>query len=347
MGASFLLSEQLGKKQARQAAGSVAASDFTMFKYFYALALCVPLAARSGEFSYKPFPLEGQTFIHDPSTVIADHGKYFVFGTGPGIRTKSSADLIHWENGDSVFRAAPAWATQAVPGFWAPDVVRVSGKFFLYYAASTWGKQVSAIGLASNTTLDPGATNFCWNDLGPVITSTNGSAFNTIDPSAFLDRDGKLWLAFGSFWEGIYLTELNPATGLRAATDSPLFHLAWNRSIEAACLTRHDKFYYLFVNWGQCCRGTNSTYEVRVGRAEKITGPYRDRDGNDLVTGGGSPFLQSSGRFIGPGHIGIVDDSDANNVTRFSYHYYDAETEGRSRLAIGKMDWSGGWPVAQ
>jgi len=56
--------------------------------------------------------------------------------------------------------------------------------------------------------------------------------------------------------------------------------------------------------------------------------------------------LQSCGRFIGPGHIGIVIGGSPNGPTRFSYHYYDADTEGRSRLALGKIDWSSGWPVA-
>jgi beta-glucanase (GH16 family) len=317
-------------------------------KSFCALIFFVALVAHGAETKFTPLSLEGQTFIHDPSTIIQDGTNYFVFGTGPGIRTKSSPDLIHWTNGESVFSAPPAWTTN-VPSFrgyiWAPDVIRVNGKFFLYYAVSAWGKQTSAIGVATNPTLDPAATNYLWTDGGPVITSTSASDFNTIDPSAFLDRDGKLWLAFGSYWHGIYLTELNPQTGQRIA-DSPLHRLAWNDSIEAACLTRHGKFYYLFVNWGQCCRGTNSTYEVRVGRAENITGPYLDREGSDLAAGGGSPFLQSSGRFIGPGHIGIVADDRTNGPTLFSYHYYDADTHGRSRLAIGKIDWSSGWPVA-
>jgi beta-glucanase (GH16 family) len=211
--------------------------------------------------------------------------------------------------------------------------------------AETDGKQTSVIGLATNVTLDCDATNFSWHDCGEIIHSTNGDLFNTIDPSAFRDDDGKLWLAFGSYWHGIYLIELNPQTGKRLTTSAPV-QLAWNNSIEAACLTRHGKFYYLFVNWGQCCKGTNSTYEVRVGRAEKITGPYRDRDGNDLATGGGSPFLASSGRFIGPGHIGIMDDGVTNRSAYFSYHYYDADARGRSRMAIGKLDWSSGWPVA-
>ncbi len=307
-------------------------------------------AATGAETNFTPLVLEGQTFIHDPSTIIKDDTNYFIFGTGPGIRTKSSPDLFHWENGDPIFNMPPAWTKKFTPpsrsSIWAPDIIRVNGKFYLYYAVSTLGKQTSAIGLATNPTLNPAATNFLWTDDGPVITSTTNSAFNTIDPSVMLDADGRLWLAFGSYWQGIYLTELNPETGLRLATNSPLYHLAWNDSIEAACLTRHGSFYYLFVNWGQCCQGTNSTYEVRVGRAEKITGPYLDRAGNDLATGGGSPFLATSGRFIGPGHIGIVNDGATNGPTRFSYHYYDAATQGRSRLAIGNIDWSDGWPVA-
>ncbi|MEY4917909.1 MAG: Intracellular endo-alpha-(1-_5)-L-arabinanase [Verrucomicrobiota bacterium] len=315
------------------------------------LALAVASHAQS---HFTPAELAGQTFTHDPSSIVKDGTNFFMFGTGPGIRTKSSPDLLHWENGRPVFRDVPAWADDFVPDYdgsvWAPDVVRVRGKFFLYYSCSKFGKPTSAIGLATSPTLNFSATNYFWHDAGAVIASTNGSPFNTIDPSAFLDRDGKLWLAFGSYWKGIFLMELNPQTGKRANTNLPPQHLAWNQSIEAACLTRHENFYYLFVNWGQCCKGTNSTYEVRVGRAEKIIGPYRDRDGNDLATGGGSPFLETTGKFVGPGHIGIVDDGGTNGgtngLTQFSYHYYDATARGRSRLAIGKMDWSSGWPVA-
>ena len=319
-------------------------------KSFCTLILFAALAARCAGTKFEPRPLEGQTFIHDPSTILKDGTNYFIFGTGPGIRTKSSPDLIHWENGDPVFRAPPAWAAKFLPPFrssiWAPDVIRLNGKFYLYYSVSTFGKQTSAIGLATSPTLDQSATNYFWTDGGAVIQSSPSTAFNTIDPGAFLDADDKLWLAFGSYWKGIFLTELDPQTGQRINTNLPPQQLAWNHSIEAACLTRHGNFYYLFVNWGQCCQGTNSTYEVRVGRAEKITGPYRDRDGNDLATGGGSPFLQSSGSFIGPGHIGIVADGGTNGGTRFSYHYYDADSRGRSRLALGQIDWSDGWPVA-
>ena len=314
------------------------------------LALLLASLTHGAATPFEPTLPTGQTLIHDPSTIVQDGGRYYIFGTKPGINARSSTDLLNWVAEPNVFKSPPEWTKKIAPGFdgyfWAPDIIKVNGKFLLYYSVSAWGKQTSAIGLVTTTTLDAAATNHVWTDGGEIIRSSNGYAFNAIDPSVMRDRDGKLWLAFGSYWQGIYLTELDPQTGKRVNTNSPLFHLAWNHSIEAACLTRHGKYYYLFVNWGQCCKGTNSTYEVRVGRAEKVTGPYLDRDGKDLKDGGGSSFLQSHGRFFGPGHIGILSGDGDAHPTRFSYHYYDVDTAGKSRFALGTMDWSDGWPVA-
>ncbi|HTV41983.1 MAG TPA: arabinan endo-1,5-alpha-L-arabinosidase [Candidatus Sulfotelmatobacter sp.] len=303
------------------------------------------VAADNDRAKFEPMALQGETFIHDPSTIIKDSNHYYVFGTGQGILDKSSPDLIHWTELAPIFVEPPAWTRKAVPDFhgvfWAPDIIHVNGKFLLYYAVSTWGQQVSAIGLATSPTLDQSSPDYHWTDRGMVIGSTNGGDYNTIDPSVMQDDDGKLWLAFGSYWKGIYLTELDPQTGMRAA-DPAVYPVAWNYSIEASCLTRHKNYYYLFVDWGQCCEGTNSTYEVRVGRATKVTGPYLDRKGKNLEDGGGSKFLVSTGRFIGPGHIGILKEDD---TIWFSYHYYDAATAGRSRLAVAKLAWKDGWPV--
>src|ERR1035437_8350234 len=156
--------------------------------------VCAGLHAQT---NFTPFALEGQTFIHDPSTIIQDGTNYFIFGTGPGIRTKSSPDLIRWQMGDSVFYTPPAWTTNMISGFreslWAPDVIRVNRKFYLYYAVSIFGRQTAAIGLATSPTAGPSASNYFWTDCGAVIASTPASAFNTIDPSALLDVDGKLW----------------------------------------------------------------------------------------------------------------------------------------------------------
>ena len=144
--------------------------------FIFTIAAISVLTALGGETNFTPLAISGQTFIHDPSTIVRDGARFYIFGTGPGIRTKSSSDLINWTMGNPVFAEPPAWTTNAVPGFngyfWAPDVVRVHGKFFLYYSASTWGKKTSAIGLATNPTLDATATNFLWRDAGEVIHST-------------------------------------------------------------------------------------------------------------------------------------------------------------------------------
>jgi arabinan endo-1,5-alpha-L-arabinosidase len=293
-------------------------------------------------------PLEGDLFVHDPSTILKDGTNYHLFSTGAGSATKSSSNRLHWTRGQSVFASPPAWTTNVVPGFrgyfWAPDVAFVDGRYLLYYSVSTFGKQLSAIGLATGPTLDTASLQYHWTDHGAVLQSRAGDAFNAIDPSVMLDRDGKLWMAFGSFWRGIYLAELDPRTGKRIAPDSPLHRLAWHESIEAAGLYRHRDDYYLFVNWGACCRGTNSTYEVRVGRSKGVTGPFLDRDRRNLVDRGGTPFLQSEGQDIGPGHVGVLNDNGREFI---SYHVYDARLRGRSQLRIRSLRWSpDGWPVA-
>ena len=102
--------------------------------------------------------------------------------------------------------------------FWAPDVIYFNGQYHLYYAVSTFGSQVSAIGLATNPTLDPNDPSYQWTDQGPVIQSTTGNSYNCIDPSVLFDASSNLWMSFGSFWNGIYLVQLDAATGLRNAT---------------------------------------------------------------------------------------------------------------------------------
>ena len=39
-----------------------------------------------------------------------------------------------------------------------------------------------------------------------------------------------------------------------------------------------------------------------------------------MLNGGGSMFLESTARFIGPGQAGIINDNGTNWLT---YHYYD------------------------
>ena len=284
---------------------------------------------------------------HDPSTIVKCGGDYWLFCTGQGISSRRSRDLVNWEVGPRVFSSPPAWTTNAVPGFrahfWAPDLIHIGNRYLLYYSVSTWGKNTSAIGLATNATLDPSNPAYEWRDQGLVCQSGVGDDFNAIDPSVTQAADGTLWLAFGSFWSGIKLVQLDPATGKRIAADGSIHSLAFQSAIEAPCIWRHGNDYYLFVNWGQCCRGTNSTYNIRIGRSASITGPYVDKEGQDLLHEGGSPFLETQGTFVGPGHAGIYSEGGTNWL---GCHFYDATRAGAATLAVRPLRWSAdGWPL--
>src|SRR3954470_15371757 len=174
--------------------------------------------------------------VHDPSTIIRENDEWWLFCTGRGVPSFHSKDLLHWISGPPVFTNAPSWAADAVPEnrriyYWAPDIVKSVDRFLLYYSVSSFGKNRSVVALASNAALDPASPSYQWRDDGVVISSDRTNNFNAIDPAVIKAADGRLWMAFGSFWSGIKLIELNPDTGKRIAPDSPLYSLARNQSI--------------------------------------------------------------------------------------------------------------------
>jgi arabinan endo-1,5-alpha-L-arabinosidase len=288
------------------------------------------------------------TRVHDPSTIIQYKDEFWVFCTGLNTPSFHSKDLRHWERGKPVNTQDHAWIKEVIPtghdrNYWAPDIIKVHDKYLLFFSASAFGKNTSGIGVMGSPTLDQNDPAYHWTDNGLVVASRAEDDFNTIDPAPILDKDGRLWLAFGSFWSGIKLVELNPETGLRVAPDSPMYSIAHWDSIEASYIYQHDGYYYLFASYGLCCRGAASTYHTRVGRATTITGPYVDKAGNDMLLGGGTPFTGTDGIFIGPGHAGITE---VDGKYWFSCHFYDGSARGQSKLAVRPLTWgSDGWPV--
>ncbi len=283
--------------------------------------------------------------VHDPSAIMRQGRLYWIFFTGWGIQSAYSTNLVRWHAGPSVFRHPPAWTRKVVPGFrgffWAPDIIHLHGLYLLYYAVSTWGSRISAIGLATNKTLNPHSPRFHWNDQGLVFHTTDADNYNAIDPAVSLDYSGRLWMSFGSFSSGIKLIALNSLTGKPFSPHPRILPLAWHRTIEASYIYRHGGYYYLFVNWGYCCRGIHSTYNIRVGRSRHIQGPYLDKAGRNMLHGGGTLLLGSTGPFIGPGQTGIFRNKGRLFLT---CHFYDALRNGRPRLAILPLRFNHGWP---
>jgi arabinan endo-1,5-alpha-L-arabinosidase len=290
------------------------------------------------------------TPVHDP-VMARDGDRYYLFSTGPGVSVRCSNDMSLWEPCGNVFPSYPDWVRRSVPNvkdLWAPDISLHDGRFYLYYSASSFGSNESAIGLATNVTLDRDSPDYEWLDHGEVISSRKTDDHNAIDPNLFVDQEGQAWLSFGSFWTGIKLVKLDRATG-KPSADAPLISVADNApqpqdAIEAPFITQRGDFYYLFVSHDFCCRGVNSTYNIRVGRSSDVTGPYVDREGSPMIGGGGTLVYGGSDRWRGPGHNAIYIEDDTYYLI---FHSYDAKAGGTPTLRIEKLIWDeDDWPIS-
>src|SRR3954469_24740195 len=148
--------------------------------------------------------LDGDIGVHDPSTVILHDGHYYAYGTGNGLPVLESDDGWTWQRKGSLMAAVPGGKPGAEVlahggnNTWAPDIIHVGDKFFLYYAAPATQPK-SAIGLLVGRTLDPDSPDFKWEDGGPVAWSDGVEDSNAIDPGVLLDPNGRLWLTYGSY----------------------------------------------------------------------------------------------------------------------------------------------------
>jgi len=312
-----------------------------------ALAAAAPAACASAPSAPE---LSGDVFVHDPAFVAGDDGEpSWIYSTGNGqigdggIQIRRSDDGAEWEYVGEVWDSKPEWLTERVEGvdnLWAPELYEHDGTWYLYYAASTFGSGDSIIALATNTTLDPDDPDYEWLDRGEVISSA-GKPYNAIDPNVVEDADGRPWLAFGSFSNGLQLVELDWPSGMLANAAEPVTiadrGLVEN-AIEAPTIVAHDDAYYLFASRGFCCRGVDSTYEIIVGRADDVSGPYLDRNGSPLLDDGGTVVLTTEGDRIGPGGQSVSGDM-------LAFHWYDGQQDGMFRLGLLPVTWQDGWPT--
>ncbi|WP_285008502.1 arabinan endo-1,5-alpha-L-arabinosidase [Pedobacter faecalis] len=300
--------------------------------------------------------------VRDPC-MAKEGDTYYVYFTGGGIQVWSSKDMKTWEKRPSVFSEAPQWVAQRLPGFkglgfWAPDLSFHNGKWYLYYATSIFGKNTSVIGMATNKTLDPTSKDYKWVDEGMVVQSVTGrDDWNAIDPNLTVDENGTPWLSFGSHWNGLKLVKLG--SDFKTPAEPQIWHTiaarprdfkytdeeVGNGAVEAPFIFKKGKYYYLFVSWDACCAGANSTYNIRVGRSEKITGPYLDREGKSMAKNGGTLVL---GGDTGPDRkVYARGHNSAYTFDGIDYMAFHSYTDSYERLGIEKLFWEDGWPVVQ
>lgn len=304
--------------------------------------------------------LTGTTDIHDPSTIVRENGVYWTFGTGGGASTMPinalySTDMVNWHRGASPIapNSYPSWINAKVPGFdgnfWAPDLIEMKGKYYLYYSAfSASDGMHSAIGVMVTDSLN----NPNWRDLGMVVStvddphSSGGFAVNTIDAGLYRDTAGKVWMVYGSHYAGIYVRQINPDTGLLANNNR--YAVVGNNGnwheFEAAQVQYLNGYYYMFANLADCCQGRDSNYYIVMGRSTSPTGPFLDKNGVNMWNYGGSTVLSTSGNYIGPGHFGYIRRGTQDLA---SIHYYDGTTTTGwpARLDLLRIQFGNdGWP---
>ena len=289
-------------------------------------------------------PVRGPAATHDPSMVRGRDGAFYIFSTHNGIEIRRSRDLVHWRFVGEVLPGGASWAgdyqEDGAKDAWAPDASYHRGRYWLYYAISSFGSNHSAIGLATSPSARPGT----WTDHGKVLGSVETDDYNAIDPTLTVDRRGRWWLAFGSFWGGLRMVRLDPDTG-KPASSQPRVHPLAQRddpdALEGPALKAHGSWYYLFASYGLCCRGIDSTYSIRVGRSRSITGPYVDRQGRPLLEGGGSRVMSTNRPVVGPGGESLARVGGRDLLV---HHYYNEKDAGTPRLGIAVLRWRHGWP---
>ena len=322
--------------------------------------------------------------IHDPSRIITIGNKDLIAVTGKaqedgydcGIETWwRKTGTKKWNPGQCLFQTKPSWVAEESPendgAYWAPELDLKDGVLTLLYSVSEWASDTpnTCVGVAKaigNAAAFPDG--LTWVDQGQPLTCIVGADYDVersaIDPSVFWGfgaDEGKLFLVTGGGY--IIGTELDPNTYdqisgewfdedgndwselARGPKEQGTFD--W---VEAAYIHPNPRtgYYYLFVNWGACCSGTDSTYEIRVGRSRNPMGPYKDKNGVDLMQGGGT-LVAKSGKgkdhyVIGPGHTGVWTDKKGRSF--ISFHYYDGRRDGNSWIAEKNLRFNKqGWPV--
>jgi arabinan endo-1,5-alpha-L-arabinosidase len=292
----------------------------------------------------------------------------------------TTADAKYWLSVDShcpiIAPDLSSWSGLQTPpsdnsgentDIWAPSLMYENGVYYQYYSIPVEPDTVGGeaiIGLATSATpYGP------WTDKGWIIQSwsntTNtplsgfgfvaGTTYNAIDPAPFVDASGNWWMAFGSWFDGTHLIQLDPSSGTRLSSNTTMTSLAfryWGEegSFIYPYVFNGTQYYYYFASINACC-SEDSTYRIIMGRATNPTGPYYDRAGNLLTKNGGTILLSTHSNIVGPGGQSVFTDTGADgtqSLPTLVYHYYDGNNSGTDTLGINRLGFtSDGWPYVE
>lgn len=230
--------------------------------------------------------------------VLRVGGTYYGYSTNAGagdIQVIRSSDLTNWEIVGNGLVGVPSWAAEG--STWAPSVLPRNGAYVVYYTVRDRfsGKQCISRGVA----LSPA---------GPFIDDSGGPLMcqpelgGSIDPSPFVDGDGRAYLLWKAESQAIWSQELT-ADGL-ALTGEPHTLISADRSfergvVEAPSLFREGGTYFLVyaaADWNS--RRYTTAYATCAGPAGPCSKPTNGR------------ILSSGSHLAGPGGVEVFRDGD-------------------------------------
>ena len=233
--------------------------------------------APSGFTSYDDYR-DSTGWVHDTEFYYDQEEKTWYYYVTNSSEIRSSKDLVNWTL-EETNRGGNAWAPCIVKLNQAVEFEGNSYTYALWDSLSKFGTRESQIRLWLSNSPKEG---FVY--AGDTVTSraNDGKLHNAIDPTVFYDKEGKMWMVYGSFFGGIYLIELDPATCMpKDAGEIPGKRIAYRseylNSIEGSTILYNPDtdFYYLNVSYGSL----DNTYNVRIGRSRNVEGPYYDYNG--------------------------------------------------------------------
>ncbi len=182
------------------------------------------------------------------------------------------------------------------------------------------------------------------------VTDANG--WNAIDPQALYDKDGRLYLVFGAWHGGIFITELDQSTLMPVSNKAEDYtriamHI-FDQCIEGANILYHDGYYYLTVAYGD----VQKTYNIRLARSESILGPYVDYNGYSMLEADGSIGTRLAGPyafdgddgFLGQGHAFWAHNPDTDEYFLLS-NARVKDTLATRQMVRSVYFLTDGWPV--
>ena len=205
----------------------------------------------------------------------------------------------------------------------------------------------------------------------------NSSTYpNALDPTVFEDKDGKLWMTYGSWSGGIYIVEIDPTTGevkypgKNSTTADGLMvdkyfgtRIAggYSKSGEGPYILydKESDYYYLYVSY----EGLQATggYNMRLFRSKNPDGPYTDAAGKSAVIPSSStnhnnigikvmgnytlPSKDDDYTYMAPGHnSAFIDEKTGQRY--LIYHTRFSATSAVHQVRVHEQFMNKkGWPV--